>query len=302
MTKGASAGQRGASGAHLAATAIACVLWGGSVVGTKLSFDLLPPMALGLVRFSLATVCFFVLLAARRQLHLPRGREAALMALTGILGTTLYFAGENLGCMLLSASTSALVVGSFPAMTVVLECLAFRRRPSARMVAGISLAFAGVGVLSFFEARDAGGDEMLGLAVLLGSGACWALYNVLMQRFEPGTSILAITGWQTLFGTLGFVPLALIEGGGWREPAPSALLSLAYLVFGCTLAAFTLYNYGLAGLSPSVAASLVNLVPVIGLLAGALVLGETISIGQVVGCAAIVGGIFLSSAPRRDAA
>lgn len=280
---------------HLGATVLACVFWGGSIVGTKLSFDALPPFALGLVRFALATLVFFALLALRRQLSVPSFRDLRLMALTGLLGTTLYFAAENLGTLMLSATTSALVVGSFPAMTVVLECLHDRRLPSARMAGGVTLAFAGVAVLSLSEVGGSAGDNALGILVLMTGGVFWAFYNLLMRGFDEHVSTLVITSWQTLFGALGFIPLALIEGATWEMPSGPSAWSLAYLVLGCTVAAFTLYNFGLKKLPASVASAFVNLIPVVGLVASALILGEPISLGQIVGCAAIVVGIFLSS-------
>lgn len=280
---------------HLGATALSCVIWGGSIVGTKVSFDALPPFALGLVRFTLATLLFFALLALRRQLSVPSFRDLRLMAITGLLGTTLYFAAENLGTNMLSATTSALVVGSFPAMTVLLECLHDRRLPSARMTSGVALAFAGVAVLSLSEVGDSGGDNALGILVLIAGGVFWAFYNLLMRGFDEHASTLVITSWQTLFGALGFIPFALIEGAAWKMPSGPSAWSLAYLVLGCTVASFTLYNFGLKRLSASVASAFINLIPVVGLVASALILGEPISLGQIVGCAAIVIGVFLSS-------
>ena len=86
-----------------------------------------------------------------------------------------------------------------------------------------------------------------------------------------------------------------MEGLPTAAPSPEALWSLAYLVLGCTVVAFVLYNIGLEGLEASTASSLVNLVPVFGLLLSALVLGESITPVQLIGGAVIVTGIVLSS-------
>ena len=284
-------------GLYLLAVATACLLWGGSLIGTKLSYDSLAPMSLGLLRFSLATVLFFGLLAVRRELTPPKGRDLAIIALTGLTGTTLYFAAENYGASLCSGATASLVAGSFPAMTMVLECLVDHKRPRPRMTMGIALAFAGVCMLAFTEGGGSGSNEPLGIIVLMLGGACWAVYNLMMRSISGRYSALVITAWQTLFGALGFIPFALVESAPLQGLSTTAIFSLVYLVVGCTVAGFSLYNYGFEGLSPTLASSLVNLVPVVGLVLSALILNETISVQQLAGGAAVVLGIVLGTLP-----
>ena len=149
------------SGRHLLAVATACILWGGSVIGTKLSYDSLAPMSLGLVRFLLSAILFFCLLALRRELTPPRGRDLTLIAASGLLGTTLYFAAENYGASLASGATSSLVIGSFPAMTLVLESIVDHTVPRPRIAGGVLLAFAGVCVLALADNSATGTDELV---------------------------------------------------------------------------------------------------------------------------------------------
>lgn len=280
---------------HLLAVAAACTLWGGSLVFTKLAFDSLSPMALGLIRFSLSTLLFFIILAARHELKVPKAADLGLMALTGFLGTTLYFAAENFGASITSAGTASLVVGSFPAMTLVLECAVDKKLPRPSTALGMGLAFLGVAALALAGGSVSGGDEAPGITILMAGGAAWSVYNLLMRRLAGKYSALAITSWQTLFGALGFILLAVLEGAPLQLPSVQSWLSLAYLVLGCTVVGFTLYNYGFEKLSPSVTSSLVNLDPVIGLALSALVLGEPVSFVQLLACAVVVGGIMLST-------
>ena len=285
-------------GTHLLAVALACAIWGGSVIGTKLSYDSLAPMSLGLLRFSLASVLFFALLALRHQLTSPPARDLVPIAASGLLGTTLYFAAENYGASLASGATSSLVIGSFPAMTLVLECLADRTVPRPRTALGIAVSFAGVCALALGDAAGDGSSELAGIVILMLGGLCWGVYNLMMRSLAGRHSPLVITAWQTLFGALGFVPLALLEGAPLRPLSMTALASLAYLVVFCTVAGFSLYNYGFEALSATVVSSLVNLTPVVGLALSALVLGEHIGMLQLVGGAVVVAGILLSSMPE----
>ncbi len=280
---------------HILAAAVACLLWSGSLIASKLSYDTLAPMSLGLIRFSLATVAFFVVRLVMNDHEKPDARGMAAIALTGILGTTLYFAAENYGVQMLPASTSSLIVGSFPAMTLVLECLIDGTRPQPSKTAGIILAFAGVALLALTESTEGGTDVLLGSLILMFGGLCWSFYNFAMRLVMGTYSTLTITTWQTLFGALGFIPFVVWEGLPTSLPSTTAWGSLAYLVIGCTVVGFVLYNWGLEGLEPSTATSLSNLIPVFGLVLSALILREQISAQQLVGGAIVVAGIALST-------
>lgn len=106
---------------RVAAVAFSCLLWSGSLVASKLSYDTLGPMSLGFMRFALSTLVFFALRPILKDRQMPDALGMAQIAFTGFLGTTLYFAAENYGVALIPASTSSLIVGSFPAMALALE-------------------------------------------------------------------------------------------------------------------------------------------------------------------------------------
>lgn len=280
---------------HIAAAALACLLWSGSLIASKLSYDTLGPMSLGLIRFAISTLVFFAIRLVLRDHEMPDLRGMAAIALTGFLGTTLYFAAENYGVAMLPASTSSLIVGSFPAMALVLECLIDKVSPQPIKTLGIVLAFVGVALLALTESAEGGTDVLLGSLILMFGGLCWALYNFAMRLVLGTYSSLTITTWQTLFGALGFIPFVLYEGLPQSLPSPTAWASLAYLVLGCTVAGFVMYNWALEELEPSTATSLSNLIPVFGLVLSALILGEHISTQQLIGGAIVIVGIVLST-------
>ena len=88
---------------------------------------------------------------------------------------------------------------------------------------------------------------------------------------------------------------AMIMEDAEVAPSPTTWASLAYLVIGCTVAGFMLYNWGLEDLEPSTATSLSNLIPVFGLILAALILHEQINVQQLVGGAIVIVGIILST-------
>ena len=116
-------------------------------------------------------------------------------------------------------------------------------------------------MLALTESGEGGGDVVLGSLTLLFGGLCWALYNFAMRLVMGRYSTLTITAWQTLFGALGFIPFVLWEGLPTELPSPTTWASLAYLVLGCTVIGFVLYNWGLKDLEPSTATSLSGMKP-----------------------------------------
>ncbi|AQS04986.1 drug/metabolite transporter (DMT)-like permease [Clostridium beijerinckii] len=71
--------------------------------------------------------------------------------------------------------------------------------------------------------------------------------------------------------------------------------ALIYLSVGCSIVAFLLYNLGLRKLSASISVSLMNLVPVLGLIFSILILHERVSTVQILGGVIVIIGVILSS-------
>jgi drug/metabolite transporter (DMT)-like permease len=125
-----------------------------------------------------------------------------------------------------------------------------------------------------------------------------AAYVVAQPRLLAGRDPAAVTAVQLAAGAFGALPIA-----GWYDgvpsapPGPVALLVLAGLVVAGTLGPFTLFAYGQSRVAPEVAGAFLNLEPLVGAFTGALAFGDPLGVPQVVGGAAVLGGIALSAAP-----
>lgn len=280
---------------RLAAATLACLVWSGEVIAAKLSYDSMGPMALGFVRFALSAAVFFAIRPLLRERQTPNALGMKHIALTGLVGTSFYYALENYSLTLIPASTASLIVGSFPAMALALECVIDKVHPQPLKITGISLAFLGVAILAIGEGKEGGRNVLLGSFLLIVAGLCWCLYNFAMRLVMDTYSTVTITTWQTLFGALGFMPFVLVEGLPSQPPSSTAWASIAFLVLVCTTLAYVLYNWALEELEPSTVTSLSNLIPVFGLILSALILHEQITVLQVIGGAIVVIGIMLSS-------
>lgn len=140
--------------------------------------------------------------------------------------------------------------------------------------------------------------DVIGILAALGGAVCMALGFVLTRRWRPEGPLLRFTAWQLTLGGLMLLPIALLT-----EPAlpPLSLLNIAgygYLGLVGTALAYTLWFRGLHLLPPAAAASLALLSPLSATLLGWLVLQQTLSPGQMVGAAMVLGAVWLGQRGR----
>lgn len=276
------------------ATASAVMLWSASFIATKLAYATFAPVQLGAVRTVIAVIMFRIIRVVMKENEKLRKDDRLKAAVSGLLGLTLYFTVENLGVSMTSASNAALIVASFPAVTLLLEFFIYHKKPSLKQVCGVLMALAGVAVLTQVTAEGSP-KALLGNILLFGAGIIWAFYNFISRRLMENYSAVTLTYYQMLAGSILFFPFVAAEGAEFQVPCLTSLCALIYLSAGCSVAAFMLYNIGLRRLSAGVSVSLMNLVPVFGLLFSIIILQETVTPIQVTGGAIVIAGVVLSS-------
>jgi len=274
----------------VAALAAAGLLWGTTVPVTKLALEWLPPGWLTVARFGLAAA---VLLAAVRF----RVRAACSPAVLawGALGYGGSILVQNAGITRTSVTHAALLVGATPVLVAVIA--AVRHRRVARPVAwtGFAVSFVGVGLVA---AGGGGGATFSGDGLVLASLVLSASFTVAQARLLPGRDPVAVTAVQFLMAALATLPVAAVtEGTPATAGGAGTLLATAGLALVGTLAPSTLFAYGQARVSAESAGAFVNLEPLVGAAAGAVVFGDPVGMAQAVGVAAVLLGIALSSLP-----
>ncbi|UKS28631.1 DMT family transporter [Paenibacillus sp. HWE-109] len=281
------------SSLYLIAVIIAILLWSTSFVGTKIAYNSFPPLTLGAARFVIASIILGAIMLSRKEFIRPAPKDLGLMALSGILGTTLYFALENIGLEQTTASSAALIVASYPAITALLEFIFYRVRISWLKGLGIVMAVVGVYQISGGSLGGSSG-QLKGNLILILAGVVFAAYNFTTRKVVKNYSMVTVSFYQTIAGTLAFIPLALIERSRWQVPSTESLWMLLYLGVFCSVTAFMLYNYGLRKLSSGTAMALMNLVPLFGVLFSTVFLHEVLHIFDLIGGLIIIVGVILS--------
>jgi drug/metabolite transporter (DMT)-like permease len=274
-------------GSSVSAVLGAALIWSSSFAVTKVALAEIPPMTLGALRFvpAAAVLGVAVHMGPDRR-RLPSPRQRLTIGAAGLLGITAYFALENVGVDLASASDATLIVASYPILTLVLSG---RAAFSPARLTGMLVAVAGVWLV--VRGQPGGSHSLWGDGFLIAGGVVWAAYNILARRDGSGASPIVVTYYQTVAGAGGFALLSLSEVDRWSVPSGGTVLRIGFLAGLCSVAAFLLYHHGLRGLEPSVAVNLLNVVPVAGLVWAVVLAGETLTITQVLGGAVVIAGV-----------
>lgn len=265
------------------------LLYSGSFVATKHGLAAgLSALDLMMLRY-LAGGVVAALLLWRMGLAGLTPLRALLLAL---LGGAPYFAGQVVGIGWSSAAHAAVLnPGGTVVFATLLGWIVLRDAPGRGALAAIPLLLAGLVLIS--GASFGGGPALWGDVMLLATGLQWALYGTLLRAW--GVTGLRAACVISAF-SLPVVPLhAMLEGwsGVLADPGES-LLQLLFQGVAVGIVANALYSHCYAVMGPGRAAIFPPLVPVLGTLLAALVLGERLGAAQLAGMVLVVGGMLLA--------
>ncbi len=299
---------------HAVAALIAAgLLWGTTVPLSKLALEWLSPGWLTVVRFSLAAAVLLAVARRRPGGRTAQGsaqgsaqRSAQRSALRAAFTPGVLIAGafgyggsvmvQNAGIGRTSVTHAALLIGAVPVLVAIIAAVWYRA--VARPVAwfGFAVSLGGVGLIT--TGSGGGGASMAGDGLVLASLVLSAMVTVAQGRLLAGRDPVAVTAVQFLGAALGSLPIAAVSEGVPSAPAGAGVvLAVVALALAGTLLPFTLFAFGQSRVSAEVAGAFLNLEPLVGAIAGAVVFGDPVGLVQAGGGAAILAGIALSSLP-----
>ncbi len=286
------------NGRGYAAAAAACVIWGVSFVATKLALESFRPYTLLALRFAAASALLLptFVLFKREKLH---GRDIGLFCLLGIMEPGLYFLCETRGLMFTSASVASLIIGAIPVFVMMLGAAFLKEPVRLKTGLGVTLTLLGIAFLVHkdLDGPSIGASPLKGNLLILGAALCASVYTIVSRSLSARYRPMTLTTIQAAFATAFFTVFAVAEGPtGMGSPPPAkAVVSLLFLAFFATLAAFWLYNASLSVLPASQVAVFINLIPLVTVLTARIVLDEALSWAQLAGAVLILLGVQVST-------
>ena len=280
---------------HALSAAVVVVIWGVNFVIIDVALREFPPLLLASLRFALTAIP--AILFVRRPPIAWRWIVAVGLFLgVGYFG--LLFVGIHLG---MPAGLSSLVLQSQAMFTLLMAAALLGERLGARHVAGTAVATGGLVLI----AAAGGGSVPLGpFLLVIASAVCWAASNV-CTRVSGAPAGLGLLVWSSVIPPLPLAAMSYaVEGRDEVTRAltsfePSALLALVYLVGLATLVGFGLWNSLLRQYPAGLVAPFSLAVPVVGMSAAWIWLGERPGAAELTGALVILLGLALVVLPAR---
>jgi drug/metabolite transporter (DMT)-like permease len=219
-------------------------------------------------------------------------RHWKLFALLGLIepGMT-YFLG-NLGLSHDSAATTSLLFATEAVLVAIFAALLLGERVDRRILAALTAGVGGALVIGLGE--PARGDSMLGHLFVLGATASAAAYALTARRIAHLGSPLTVTTFQLLAAATIALPATAIGDLATATPShnPDAIHWLAAILGGLAGVAvpFALYNRAIVNVEATIAAGVLNIVPLVGLTSAVVLLGNTPTGSDLLGGALILAG------------
>jgi drug/metabolite transporter (DMT)-like permease len=275
-------------------------IWGTSYLWIKVGLESLPPLTLIAGRLVLGAA-FVALVAALARQPLPRRpRQYAHLFVMSIVNIVIPFVLITIGEQTLDSALAAILNSTVPLFVIVIAPMFLPdERITAGRIAGLAIGFAGVVWLVAPGLSGSVGGSVPAELMMIASSLAYACGNIYARRNTAGLAPMIPALFQVGFAAAVIVPLALIVDQPWSQvhPTPQALLAVVWLgVLGSGVAYlcfFTILRHW-----GSMQTSMVSyLLPVVGIAAGALVLGEAVTANRIGGTALIVAGIAIVSSP-----
>lgn len=280
-----------------AALIILAGLWGASFLFIRIAVAAFGPVPLMAGRVLLAAVLLWVALRLSGQRPTGLRSSARQLLVLGLVNAALPFTLVAISELYLNASLVAVLIATSPLFSVLLSARSHQERVDGRRAIGLGWGVLGVGALVGWSPIALTGITMLSIAATLLAAASYAFAGDYAARHLKSVPAPSLALGQQLGAAVWLVAPALLSPPSLPVPSAAlwALLGLATL---CTAAAYLLYFFLIGGIGPLRTNSVCYLIPLFGVLWGALFLGEPITPGMWLGLAIILGSVLLVNVER----
>jgi drug/metabolite transporter (DMT)-like permease len=271
-------------------------LWGGSYFFIRVAVPAFGPAALVAGRVVIGGLLLWGMARALRRPivvrpHLPR------LAILGLLNAALPYMLISAAELHITASFAAVLGATVPLFAAAFGARLLGERLGALRLAGLLLGIVGVGVMVGWGPMAL--DLTTGLSVLamLVASASYASAGIYTKLKLKGVSTYSLALGQQI-GALAWL---VVPGAALLPrvtPSPAAMGALLALGALSTGLAYLLFFELLERVGPTKTTTVTYLIPIVGMLAGALVLGEPLSGGMLVGLVLVLASVLLVNEVR----
>jgi drug/metabolite transporter (DMT)-like permease len=277
------------------------LLWGTTFISTKILLSDFSPVEILIIRFLIGYACLWLVYPHR--LARRTAKQELLFVATGLCGVTLYFLFENYALDYSLASNVGVIVAVAPLFTAILSAIFLKEdKLSPQFLAGFLLSISGIILISFNGSfilkLNPLGDV---LAVL--AAATWAMYSIVMRKISYlQLNTIAVTRRIFFYGLLFMIPVVMLTGFDVTLAnfmKLTNLMNLLFLGLGASAICYVTWNWSMGILGAVKTSVYIYLIPVIAVVASAIILHEQITWVALCGSGLTLAGLYLSEGKLR---
>jgi drug/metabolite transporter (DMT)-like permease len=267
-------------------------LWGSAFVAIRAAGETLSPGAIGLGRLLVSSALLGVVALVRRE-PLPRGRDLLPIAAYGVLWLGVYSITLNAAERHVDAGTAAMIINAGPILIAIGAGIFLGEGFPRRLFAGCLVAFGGC-VLIGLATIDSGSRSGIGVALCIVAACAYAAAVVVQKPVLARVSPFQVTFVGCAAATIACLPFAPVLVASAGKAGAGAIGWTVYLGAGPTALGFATWAIALKRTTAGRMASLTYLIPLVAIVLGWLVLGETPPLPAIGGGALCLGGVVLA--------
>jgi drug/metabolite transporter (DMT)-like permease len=282
--------------AALAAALVTVTAWGSAFVAIRAAGETLSPGAIALGRLVVSCAVLGTVALVRRE-PLPQRRDLLAIAAFGVLWLGIYSTSLNAAERRVDAGTAAMLINTGPILIAILAGLVLREGFPPGLFAGCAVAFAGCVLIGLATAQP-GARAGIGILLCIVAALAYALAVVVQKPPLARVSPFQVTWLGCAAATVACLPFAPTLASEAAGADVTAIGWTIYLGVIPTALGFATWTFALRRTSAGRMATTTYLVPVVAILLGWAVLGETPPWLAAAGGALCLAGVALARRRR----
>lgn len=280
------------------------MIWGSAFIAQSVGMDLIGPFTFQAIRCALAVVFLFLLTFVFDwkigfKKSLAKWKNKQLWISGGVCGAALFVAAslQQVGLIYTEPGKAGFLTAMYIVLVPILGIF-LHRRPGLNAVFSVVLALVGLYLLSFMGVSSINVGDLL----LIGCALAFAVQILLIDSFAQNLDGLRLNCVQALVVAVLSLPWMLLTEELDMGNILACWLPLGFAGILSMGVAYSLQILGQKNLEPTTASLIMSLESVFAALGGWLILHNTMTPRELLGCALVFGGVILSQLPMKKKA
>ncbi len=281
----------------LAMGLVFALIWSSAFTSARIIVEAAPPLMALSIRFLLSgLIGILIALALGQSFRLTRTQWMSVL-IFGICQNALYLGLNFVAMQTVEASLAAIIASTMPLLVAAANWGIFRERLPAMGLIGLAAGFAGVAMI--MAQRFGGGTDTYGVILcLIGAVALTVATLAMRGASSGGGNLLVVVGLQMIVGAVALAPPALALETWDVTWSPAFITAFAYTTLMPGLLATFIWFLLVGRIGATRAATFHFLNPFFGVAIAAALLGEALSLTDILGVTIIAAGILMVQLSR----